>query len=196
VLLPVAELIENTEVQAWLDMYDAVPEAFQQRFHPEIIRIGNVVLTRCRAMPFIHFNSVLNLGLGAPATERQLEQIVACYRDIPRFMVLHNPHCQPPGLPEWMETRGLRAMGAWERVYRTNGPLKVPRPDVAGVVEIINQSTAGEWAAFLDSLYGTSPHLGSAVWLEGADGHTRRSGGTERLWLSAACLLVRTDGHG
>lgn len=156
--------IEHAEVQAWLDMYAAIPAEFRERFNPEIIQVDGVTLTRCRAIPFSHFNAVLDLGVATPASERTLDAVLACYREaeIPRFTVLHNPHAEPAALPGWLETRGFSRRGSWERVYRPAGEFAAPQPAVDGSVELVSEETGGEWAAFLVRLYG----LPTGPWLE------------------------------
>ncbi|HET7461239.1 MAG TPA: hypothetical protein VFJ82_08315 [Longimicrobium sp.] len=156
--------IENAEVRAWLDMYAAIPPHHAQRYNPEIMQVDGVTLTRCREIPFSHFNSVLDLGGATPATESQVDAILACYREagIPRFTVIHNPHAQPPQLLEWLEARGLRPRGGWERVYRAGGHFTTPEPAVNGSVEPVSREIGSEWASFLVNSYG----LPTGPWLE------------------------------
>jgi hypothetical protein len=156
--------IESAEVGAWLDMYAAIPADFRQRFDPEIMQVQGVTLTRCRAIPFPHFNSVLDLGIAQPATEHTLDGVLDRYREvrIARFTVLHNPHAQPPQLRDWLQARGLRPRGAWERVYRDSGAFTAPEPAAAGSVELVSRETGAEWAGFLVQSYG----LPTGPWLE------------------------------
>jgi hypothetical protein len=189
--------IETAEARAWLDMYEAVPPDFQRRFNPEIARIGDVVLTRCRAIPFPHFNSVLTLGVSSPATEEQVDEVVAWYRgvEIPRFTVLHNPHCQPAQLTQWLEERGLQSRGGgWERVYRPAGAsFTAPPPEVPGSVDFVTPDTAGEWAGFLDARYGlpTGPWL---TCLAGRPGWSHAVLRQEGKIVAARSLFRSADG--
>jgi len=159
--------IENAEVQAWLDMYAAIPPDYGQRYSPEILQVDGVTLTRCRAIPFPHFNAVLDLGVAAPATERTVDAVMATYSEagIARFVVLHNPHAEPASLPGWLEARGFSPRGAWERVYRPAGELIASLPETDGAVEIVSRATGEEWAGFLVRLYGlpTGPWLAELV---------------------------------
>jgi hypothetical protein len=159
--------IENAEVQAWLDMYAAMPPDDRERYNPEILRVDGVTLTRCRDIPFSHFNGVLDLGVAAPATESQVDAILACYREagIPRFTVLHNPHVQPPELRDWLEARALRPRGTWERVYRAGGKLTVPEPAVDGEIDFVSWDSGFEWVSFLVGAYRlpTGDWLGQLV---------------------------------
>ena len=72
--------IERAEVNAWLDLYDAAPAGFAARHGLSIARDGDLVWTTCTTIPFIHFNSVKNLGVDGPACEDQVDALLAHYR--------------------------------------------------------------------------------------------------------------------
>lgn len=82
--------IEGAEVRAWRDMYAAIPAEYAERYGPELVRVEGVTLTRCRAIPFPHFNAVLDLGIAEPATEASVDAIIAAYREagVGRFHLL------------------------------------------------------------------------------------------------------------
>ena len=164
-----AATLESAEVNAWLDMYAAAPTDFARQVQLEILRIENVVLTRCGTIPFIHFNCVLNLGLTEPAGEDQLEQILALYRetDIRAFAVFHIPQAQPALLPAWFKARNLRVRGGWDRIYRDNRSLTTTAiaPPANFGVEKVTPATAPQWAAYIGTIYGlpTTPWLLSLI---------------------------------
>ena len=120
-----AAQLELTEVNAWLDLYAAAPADFARQFQLEIMHVQNVVLTRCRTIPFIHFNCVMNLGVIAPTSEQQVDELLTIYREanIRAFAIYHNPHCRPAQLAEWFKARNLRIQGGWDRIYRDNAAL-------------------------------------------------------------------------
>src|SRR5262245_53808497 len=153
-----AAQLESSEVSAWLDMYAAAPADYARRHELDILRLANVVLTRCRTIPFIHFNCVMNLGMTAPATEDLLDRVLALYDEagVRSFAFFHIPHSQPASLPQWFEARGLHAKGGWDRIYRGNEPLPDPGPDPGADlrVEEVTQTTAPEWAGYICKLYG------------------------------------------
>jgi hypothetical protein len=160
-----AAQLESCEVNAWVDMYAAAPSNFVRQFQLEVIRIQNIVLTRCKAIPFIHFNCVKNLGMMGPATEALLDEVLAVYREagVRNFAFYHIPHCQPSSLPDWYEARNLRRRGGWERIYRNNHVLTgmIIESQNGFRVEKVTRTTAPEWAAYIDSIYGlpTTPWL-------------------------------------
>jgi hypothetical protein len=164
-----AAQIESAEVNAWLDLYAAMPADFARNFQLEIFRVQNVVLTCCRTIPFVHFNSVINLGVDEPASEDQVDELLAIYHDanVRTFAIHHIPHCQPVQLPEWFMARNLRLRGGWERIYRNNASLATiaTYPEAKSGVEKVTKETASEWANHIDATYGlpTKPWLLSLV---------------------------------
>jgi len=161
--------LEAGEVNAWVDMYAAMPTDFAHQFQLEIMRLENIVLTRCPAIPFIHFNCVKNLGMMEPATEALLDEALAIYRKagVRHFSFYHIPHSQPANLPDWFAARNLRRRGGWERIYRDDAVLTrvIREPQNGQRVDKVTRATAPEWAAYLDAIYGlpTTPWLLSLV---------------------------------
>ncbi len=186
-----AAQLETGEVNAWVDMYEAVPADFARQFHLDILHVHSTVLTRCKTIPFIHFNVVKNLGMGEPATEALLDELIASYRHAgaKQFWFYHIPHCQPPELPDWFKARGLRPRGGWERIYRGNQALTrmVIEPSDADRLEKVTPDTAAEWAGYIDRIYGlpTTPWLQALVGRPGWHHYVLRRG----AWIAAVRTL-------
>ncbi|PBB37915.1 hypothetical protein [Mesorhizobium sp. WSM3868] len=165
--------IERAEVNAWLDLYDAAPTEFAARHGLSLARDGDLVWTTCTTIPFIHFNCVKNIGVDGPATEDQLDSLLAHYRaaGILRPWFCTSPHTEPSRLRCWLEARGLQHQSDWERVFRDATPLPAeplfPADDLS--VEEVTSKTAPEWASFIDARYRlpTSPWLMALVGREG-----------------------------
>ncbi|TIT89252.1 MAG: hypothetical protein E5W55_24865, partial [Mesorhizobium sp.] len=165
--------IERAEVNAWLDLYDAAPADFAARHGLSIARDGDLVWTTCTTIPFIHFNCAKNIGVEAPASEAQLDALLAHYRaaGILRPWFYTSPHTEPSRLRCWLEARGLQHQSGWERIFRDATPLPAkplfPSDDVS--VEEVTSKTAPEWAAFIDGKYRlpTSPWLMALVGRKG-----------------------------
>lgn len=179
-----AATLEQAEVNAWVDLYAAAPSDFAERFGLSLVRKGDVVATFCTGMPFIHFNSVMNLGMAGTAAETVLDELLAAYREagIKRPWVYLNPHCQPAGLAGWLESRGLRRQSGWDRIWRDAraASTTATRPSGDLSVERVSEATAPEWAAFIDGMYRmpTSPWLIALVGRTGWSHYAlRRRGG-------------------
>lgn len=155
--------IESCEVNAWQDMYAAAPADFARAHGLATWRVDGVVATRCTTIPFTHFNCVMNAGLAEPATESQLDQLMAQYHEagIASFTVYTVPQSQPTQLASWLLARGFEPAGGWDRIYRDGRPqAEVMGPGAAGV-ERVTHHNAVEWARFIDTTYTlpTSPWL-------------------------------------
>ena len=195
--------IERAEVNAWLDLYEAAPADFAARIGLTIAREGELVWTTCTTIPFIHFNCVKNFGVDGPASEAELDRLLAHYRDagIMRPWFYTNPHTEPPRLRCWLEARGLQHQGGWERIFRDATPLPaepifppdplIPLDDLS--VEEVTPRTASQWASFIDGKYRlpTSPWLMALVSRKGWHHYMlRRRGAVEAV----RSLFIGPDG--
>ncbi|MEP6566698.1 MAG: hypothetical protein ABJB10_16325, partial [Mesorhizobium sp.] len=189
--------IERAEVNAWLDLYRAAPADFAARLGLAIAEDGNLVWTTCAEIPFIHFNCVKNFGVDSPATESQLDALLAHYRaaGIARPWFYANPHAEPSALRCWLEARGMQRLGGWERIFRESAPLAAgPLFAIEGVsVERVTPATASEWAGFIDGQYRlpTSPWLKALVGRQGWHHYTARRDG---VVAAARSLFIGADG--
>lgn len=160
-----AAQLESSEINAWLDLYAAAPPDFTRHFQLEIMRVQNVVLTRCKSIPFIHFNCVKNFGMMEPANESLLGEVLNLYREaeIRHFAFYHIPHSQPSNVQDWFAAKGLRQRGGWDRIYwSNNASASAAIESQDGFrVEKVTRTNGSEWAAYIDRLYGlpTSPWL-------------------------------------
>jgi hypothetical protein len=160
-----AKRVETCEVNAWVDMYQALPAKFAEQFGFALFNQEGLVQTCCKAIPFVHFNCVKNLGLGHTATQAQLEQALAIYseREVTAFSVLYEPHRLPSQLPQWLKARGLTVKGSWDRILRISSETAAFQSGVEKdyLVEKVDLGTASRWAAFIDKTYG----LPNSPWL-------------------------------
>ncbi|MCE7985281.1 MAG: hypothetical protein DYG89_29255 [Caldilinea sp. CFX5] len=192
-----AAQLELCEVNAWRDMYAAMPADFAHQFGLEIRQVQQVTLTRCRQIPFVHFNCVKNLGMNTPANEALVDELIAIYRaaDVQSFTFYHIPHCQPPALREWFEERGFHAQGGWDRIYRNNVDLDQARvqPNEDFVVEKVTKATGAEWAGYIDTIYGlpTTPWLLALVGRPGWHHYLLRKGAEI---VAVRTMYLHTDG--
>jgi hypothetical protein len=153
---------EAAEVEAWRDMYSAMPETFRAAFGAEIFDVDGVTLTRCRKIPFSHFNAVLDFGLSRPATQAQLERIVDVYQTagVDKFAIVQTSTDVSAASRALLSANGFRAKGSWERVI-LHGERLGSAPPNSGDTELISADTAMDWASFLSRAYGlpTEPWL-------------------------------------
>jgi hypothetical protein len=192
-----ATRIETAEVNAWVDMYAALPREFGNKLGFEIFVQNGVVMTRCKAIPFVHFNCVKNLGLGQTATEAQLDQALATYaqKDVTQFSVVHEPNRRPASLAQWFSARGLSAKGSWDRIYRAGSHAASFQAGNAKdfVVEAVTPATAARWAGFIDATYGlpNSPWLVQLVGRPGWHHYLLSRSGKD---VCARSMFINADG--
>jgi hypothetical protein len=192
-----AAMIEQGEVNAWIDLYEAAPRDFAERHGLALVRRGDVVATLCRTIPFIHFNSVMNLGMSGVAEEDEIDEFLAIYRDagVDRPWFYHIPHSRPDALQRWLESRHLTQHGGWDRIYRNGRPqIQSATGATDGLsVEQVTAATAVEWAAFIDGIYGlpTSPWLIALVGRPGWSHYTLRQ--ADRI-LAVRSMFMDGDG--
>jgi hypothetical protein len=156
-----AARIEHSEIQAWLDLYKALPSDFAQQYGLEIVQLGQITLTRCPGIAFGEFNRAMGLGVFEPATEQQLEDIFASYHEVgvKRFLIHHISHCQPATLVSLLEQRQPAVRAGWERIVRDGSSLESSSDDLA--VKSVTKANAEEWADFIDTAY----HMPTKPWL-------------------------------
>jgi hypothetical protein len=189
--------IERAEVNAWRDLYAAAPADFAARQGLSIAEEADLVWTTCTTIPFIHFNCVKNLGVERPATESQLDALLAHYRaaGIARPWFHANPHAEPSALRCWLEARGLQRQSGWERIVRDATPLAIEPlfPTDGHSVERVTPATAGEWAGFIDSRYRlpTSPWLLALVGRPGWHHYMLRQ---DSAVVAVRSLFIGADG--
>jgi hypothetical protein len=189
--------IERAEANAWRDLYRAAPADFAASQGLAIVEQGDLVWTTCTTIPFIHFNCVKNFGVDSPATESQLDALLAHYRaaGILRPWFYANPHAEPSALRCWLEARGLQRQGGWERIFRDATPL-APEPlfpTEGASVEPVTPATAKEWADFIGSRYRlpTSPWLLALVGRRGWHHYMLKRDG---VVAAVRSLFIGTDG--
>jgi len=192
-----SRIIERAEVNAWLDLYAAAPADFAARQGLSIAGEGDLTWTTCTTIPFVHFNCVKNFGVDSPASESQLDALLAHYRaaGISRPWFYVNPHTEPSRLRCWLEARGLQRQGGWERIYREAEPLpSAPLFIIDGVsVERVTKASASEWAGFIDKSYRlpTSPWLLALVGRQGWHHYIARRDGAV---VAVRSLFIGADG--
>jgi len=148
--------IEQSEVLAWKDMYDAAPPAFAERMLMYYKPICGGLTISLDALPLAHFNMSFGHGITQPFTQEVADEIMARYAGKrPRsFMILHHPQMQPPGCEQYLRHHGLEPVNGWERIYRTAGaqPQSIPNPDGL-IIEPVSAADAPAWAEFICNAY-------------------------------------------
>jgi GNAT superfamily N-acetyltransferase len=119
-------------------------EAYR-RIAPLVVEVGGAVVMRFPEAPDSPLlNRAVGLGVGAPATEQDVDAVLAAMGRGTSFYVAVAPAAEPPELPRWLEERGLEPGWGWMAFRRgVDGPET--RPTDLRLVEV---ETPEQRAAF------------------------------------------------
>jgi hypothetical protein len=124
----VAELVEFAEARAWSSFYRSAPTATADALGIQVVTVGPTTALAMAGAPFPLVNRVIGLGVGAPATEGVLDELLDVYGGIgvKDFAVQIAESAGPSELTRWLDERNLVAGGAWAKACRGNGPVSAP----------------------------------------------------------------------
>jgi hypothetical protein len=175
-----AAIVEFGEARAYADLYRAPDPAQARQFGIGLRRLGPAWLYTAAAIDIPLLNRVVGLGVGEPATETQVDDVLAHFDvvGVRNFTIQLSPAAQPAALPEWLAARGLAASSNWVKMIRA-------REAPAGVatrlkVELVDAGRASTFGDVASAGFGMPPALGA--WLAAGVG---RSGWRHYLALDS-----------
>jgi hypothetical protein len=123
----VAELVEFAEARAWSSFYRSAPTATADALGIHVVTHGPTTALAMAGAPFPLVNRIIGLGVGAPATEVVVDEMLDVYGRIgvKDFAVQIAEPAGPSELTRWLDERNLVAGGAWAKTFRGNGPVSV-----------------------------------------------------------------------
>jgi GNAT superfamily N-acetyltransferase len=141
---------------------------------PEVVaatglRVEDQDSARLYLMPHVDvlmFNRAVGIGIRRPATERDIDRIVASYRDlgVSRFLVSISPAAKPVAIASWLEARGFRRHNAWVKLHRETE--RMPVVATMGVrVEEIGPDRALEFGKIVQTGFSMTDVAGEWVGL-------------------------------
>ena len=113
---------ENIEKLAWTDLVQGAPLWLRISMRMVAEEQQGVLLLASREIPSLLFNRVIGLGQSAPATDRQIDDLMDRYwtLGITNYWVHAGPYTHPPRLGRMLHAHGLS-------LYRRSG-VKMMRP--------------------------------------------------------------------
>lgn len=141
--------LEAQETAYWREYYQDVPEGLARRMGLGLATVGTAVAVAASGIDILAFNRVIGLGIERPASEREVNEIVAFYRNAGtgRFFIQLSPHAMPRRLAEVLLAKGFRHHNNWVKFYREIEPL--PVADTSLRIEAIGPERAGILAKIL-----------------------------------------------
>jgi hypothetical protein len=196
--LRAAAAIEAAEARAWADMYAAAPADWAASVGVGSREVGGALVLSWAATGRRYFSRAIGLGVGRPASEAALDEILEGYREagITMFLLQSLPHCRPARYESWLRGRGLEPFDVQDRVVRDGRPLASSASWLQGrelVVERVDRESRDEWADFLQRVYrlDTGPWLQALVGRPGWHQYVAREGGEI---VAARGMYIGADG--
>jgi hypothetical protein len=163
-----ARRLEGAEIAGWRAMCAAAPAEFRAQYGLAVHEVGDATAFVLAAAPSPMFNRVVGLGLTRPATDEDLDRIVAIYAaaKMPAYYVQVAPGAEP-GLEDRLRARGFAARPRWVKVSRgTSAPAAAPT-DLR--IEEVHADRAADYAGTATAGYPTPPWF--TPWLSALPGH-------------------------
>jgi hypothetical protein len=196
--LRTAASIEAAEARAWADLYAAAPRDWALEVGLGTRKVGGALVIRWAATGRRYFSRAIGLGVIAPASAEDVDEILEGYAQtgITMFLLQSLPHCRPDAYERWLGERGLEIFDAQDRVVRDGSPLATVPAGGDGrelTVEPVTRETAGEWADFLQRVYrlDTGPWLPELIGRRGWHQYVAREHGE---LVGARGMYIGPDG--
>ena len=156
---------EAAEARAWADLYAAAPAEWAAAAGQGTRWFGNTLVIHWAATGRRYFSRAIGLGVTAPATEADVDDVLALWErlGISMCLVQSMPHCGPAAFTEWLRERGLEPFDQQDRIVWADGAAVAdPLESERGLtVERVQADTAEEWSQYLQRVY----RLDTGPWL-------------------------------
>lgn len=205
--------LEMAEVNATREYFEAAIEGMPGNpLGLATLDIGGGLAVAMEAQENSFFNRTIGLGIHQPATESDLDAVIAFYAEHDRASVSIPiaPQARPAELPAWATDRGFPVSRRWPKLWRSLAELP-PSPPTDLRIEAIGRELADDFATvvnaafeFGDELKPMLPHtVGRAGWTHylGCDGATPVAAGGlyvlgDIAWLGFGATLATHRGRG
>ena len=147
------------EIAYWLEASEARVNAELYRATaghpagPEVVSDDDSATFLLRELDVGFFNRSVGLGVGRPATEADLDRVLAMYRDagLTQYTIQVSPFARPAALEAWLEARGLRRGRRWAKLWRDTDDPPAERTDLR--LERIGPEHANDWATVIRTAF-------------------------------------------
>lgn len=152
---------EGIEQAAWRDMVEGTPAPVRERLRLSAEgRAGALILRSNTNSPVL--NRAVGLGCGRPATEQDVQEMAAAFREVgaTQYLVQLSRLAQPPRIVQWLEAEGLaRYRRAWVKLLRDDAKLGPPPPTTVQIVPA-TPAHAGPLGAILAAAFDAPEEAG------------------------------------
>jgi hypothetical protein len=203
---------ETIEEMAETDWFRAATPAIVASTGLKVEDMGSARIYLMPQVDVLVFNRAVGIGIAKPATEDDIDRIVARYQElgVSRFLVPISPAAKPDSIAVWLEARGFRRHNAWVKLHRETE--RVPEIATKGLrIEEIGPEralefgkvvqagfsmtdVAGEWAALTVGRMGWRHYLAKDG--ETAVGAAAMYARGAWAWFGLAATLEEERGRG
>jgi len=145
--------LENIEYKAIIDFYRAAPEGIKRAIGIDVHNIGPATCLSCRDIEPQIFRRVLGLGVGRPANEATLEEIIAYMRARgQRYAIPVAPQSQPTEVTAWLGEHGFTRDYASMKFHRDcdSAPAVTTELDI----RVIGAEMGGDFGQVVVEVFG------------------------------------------
>lgn len=121
--------LERIEIDVWNKFYRYAKKEVPGSGGIDVRKQKFLSVLMASRLDILAMNRVIGLGLGNPATDKQIENIVSFYKKagVSRFFAQLHPLAQPESLPEMLKNQGFSHYNNWVKLYRKiDAPLPEP----------------------------------------------------------------------
>jgi hypothetical protein len=162
-LAGLARKADAIEAAAFTDLFAAAPPELARTAGLRVERVADATLLIAPPLPAHSFNRVIGLGLQQPASERDLDAIVATYRQAGcrEFWIHLGPAAQPAALAGWVAARGFAPPKRRSSAKMLHAGKALP--EIATSMTVRPASDPAAFAHIVGTAFGMPPAVGA--WL-------------------------------
>jgi GNAT superfamily N-acetyltransferase len=166
----VSRIAEPAEVAAWADFFASAPGEVERDAGLGVAWSGGAMATLAWRFDVLAINRVIGLGVGSPATEPNLDTLLALYAENSpaRWAVQVCPGAAPVAITEWLKRRGFRFLNNWARLYAHRSVVPDAKADPGIRIERVASRFAQRFGEICAEAFGW-PEL-FAPWTAGLVG--------------------------
>ncbi len=153
------ELIEIGETYPYIDLLQAAPESLRRKFGLRHREVGHGIALNASGVPMFLLNRVFGIGILETATEKDIAELVAFYREsgVEKFGVQIAPGARPMSLSHWLIKAGFERKDNWTKFYRSLDDVDGDENELN--VRRINATAAEPFAAIVGEAFNAPESL-------------------------------------
>lgn len=146
--------LENIEYAACADLYRAAPDDVRVAHRIEVSDVGSAMCLTSRGVePALIFRRAVGLGVRQPASETELDEMVAYMRGLGLgYAIPVAPQSRPAALASWLEGRGFTRAYAWMKFGRACDGVPEATCDLA--IRVVGSDLGNEFGRVIVEGFG------------------------------------------